>query len=187
MGEIQLCDTEIGNLRAAVLRDQDVAGLHVAMDDALGMRVIESIRDFCGELKSGRERKLFLAGEQLVERFACDVFKNDVGILILRILAHIENGDDTGVMQSACGLRFVHEAKAKFLFCVGFLPPQRNGLHRDQAFDLRVASLVDDAHGSPTQFADDLVSAEALYFELVHGPQMTAYERKSAGGGIPIW
>ena len=53
-----------------------------------------------------------------------------------------------GMVKTPCGLSLVHEAEPEFLFFLGLLAPQGNGFHRDQAIDLRIAGLVDDAHGA---------------------------------------
>ena len=42
---VHLGNTEVGQLENAVLAQQDVARLDVAMDDAAGMRVFEGITD----------------------------------------------------------------------------------------------------------------------------------------------
>ena len=45
IGMVHLGNTEVGQLENAVLAQQDVARLDVAMDDAAGMRVFEGITD----------------------------------------------------------------------------------------------------------------------------------------------
>src|SRR4051812_43158301 len=72
------------------------------------------------------------------------------------------------MVQTACGLGFVHEAQAEFLFLFGLLSPERNGLDRDEAVDLRISGLVDNAHSSATEFTQDLVAAKMLELGLFH-------------------
>ena len=63
----------------------------------------------------------------------------------------------------------MHKAQAKFFFLVRLLPPQRNGFHRDESVDLRIARLVHHAHGPATQLRHYLVAAKLLDLGILHG------------------
>ena len=68
--------------------------------------------------------------------------------------------DDAGVVEASRSLSFKQEALTEFFFLFRRLAMQRDGLDRDQAIDLRVAGLVDHAHGSAAEFGNDLVAAK---------------------------
>jgi hypothetical protein len=55
--------------------------------------------------------------------------------------------------EAARGFRFPEETLAILQLLLRRLAGQRNGLYRDEAVDLRVASLVNNTHGSPTQLS----------------------------------
>ena len=61
--EIQLGDAEVGNLGVAILGDEYVGGLDIAMDDALRVRIIQGAGDFLRQAQSLGQRELFFAGK----------------------------------------------------------------------------------------------------------------------------
>src|SRR5712672_179300 len=101
---------------------------------------------------------MVVAQQQPIERLSPNKFHYDVRSARLRFLAHIEDGYDSRMRQAARSLRFPKEALAIVEFLFRGLASQRNGLYRDDAIDLRIARLIDNTHGSPTQLGEDLVS-----------------------------
>ena len=186
VGEVQLGDAEVGDLGVPILRDQNIARLDVAVSHALGVRVIERVGNFQGQLQGLFQRKLLFARKLAVQRFPGNVLQHDIRIAILGFFADIEDGDDARMMQASGGLGFVEKSAAKFCFFLGLLPVQRNGLQGDDSVDLRIARLVDDAHGSAAQLADDLVPAEAFGLGIFHGLIHTPRQRCQAHGGAPL-
>ena len=90
------------------LREQHVAGLHVAVHDAAAVRERERRRDLGGDVGglAGVERRL--GADQVAQRSALDVLHHDeVGA---RLLAPVVDGDDVGVVQVGGGLRLAPEA-----------------------------------------------------------------------------
>ena len=69
----------------------------------------------------------------------------------LGILSDVINGDDTGVRQPARRLGFQDETHAE-LGLVVVLLPQEQGFDGNDAVDLRIASLIDEAHGTASEF-----------------------------------
>src|SRR5580765_999388 len=88
--------------------------------------------------------------------------------MVFWIFTDIEDGDNSRMVQASCGLRFIQETQPEFLFFLGFLAPEGHGLHGNQAVNLRIASLVDDAHGAAAEFREDLVSAKLIGLGLFH-------------------
>jgi hypothetical protein len=56
------------------------------------------------------------------------------------------------MVQASGGLRFANKSLAEFFFLLRIVPADGKGLYRDLAIDLRVARLVDHAHGAPAEF-----------------------------------
>src|ERR1035438_9952916 len=106
--------------------------------------------------------------QQLVEGLPSHKFHYDVRSTRLRFLAHIEDGYDSWMRQAARRFRLPEETLAIFAFLFSTLAGQRNSLNRDDAVDLGIARLVDNAHGSPSQFGQDLVPPEAFALAIVH-------------------
>src|SRR5579864_2641388 len=104
MRQIQLGNTEVGNLGMAGFGDENVSGLDIAMNHALRVCVIESFGDLFGKLQRGCQRKLFIPCQNTVQRLPGNVLQYDEGIPILWTLPHVKDGNDTGVMQAASSL-----------------------------------------------------------------------------------
>ena len=66
----ELRDAEVGQLHAAVLVKQHVLGLHVAMDDALGMRRGERARELDRDARCDLGRDVVVRVGELLERRA---------------------------------------------------------------------------------------------------------------------
>ncbi len=92
---------------------------------------------------------------------ALEIFHRDVGQPAL--LAHIIDGDDVRMIESAGGLRLAKKACARLgQLGIAEFAGQRNGLDRHHAIDGRVAPEVDRAHGAAPDLALELIAAEAL-------------------------
>src|SRR5512138_1145299 len=87
-------ESEVGDARAAILADQDVVGLEVAMDDS---RTVSGSEPSCGlqvdveDLPEGAWRRQ----EPLPKRLAADELHGDVNDAV--VLADIVDGHDVGV------------------------------------------------------------------------------------------
>src|SRR6266446_2457178 len=111
---------------------------------------------------------MVVAQQQPIERLSPNKFHYDVRSARLRFLAHIEDGYDSRMRQTARSLRFPKETLAIFKLLFGGLASQRNGLYRDDAIDLGIARFVDDTHRSPTQLGEDLVSPKTFALAIIH-------------------
>src|SRR5216684_4809886 len=106
--------------------------------------------------------------QQPIEGLSANKFHYDVRSARLWFLAHIEDGYDSRMRQAARSFRFPKEALTIVKLLFRGLASQRNGLYRDDAIDLRIARLIDNTHGSPTQLGEDLVSSKTFALAIIH-------------------
>src|SRR5450755_1488867 len=113
--------------------------------------------------------------QPLVEGLSTHKFHHDVRGARLRFLADIEDGHDSGMRKASGGFRFPNETLAIVAFLFQRLAGQGNRLYRDDPVDLGIAGLVDNAHGSSSQFGEDLVSPETFAPAIIHGGLFLAW------------
>src|SRR6266481_3483523 len=106
--------------------------------------------------------------QQPIEGLSPNKFHYDVRSARLWFLAHIEDGYDSRMRQAARSFRFPKETLTIVKLLFRGLASQRNGLYRDDAIDLRIARLIDNTHGSPTQLGEDLVSPKTFALAIIH-------------------
>jgi hypothetical protein len=137
-------DSEVGDLQLAVLVQQQVRRLHVAVHDAGGVRGVERRRGLRepGERAAGRLRAL--RGEPVGERAAGEELHHDVRPAL--VLADVEDrGRARRVRQPCGGERLVREAAAD----PGVVRVRiGEHLHRDHTLEHRVLGAVDHAHAA---------------------------------------
>ena len=73
----QFGDAEVENLDPPVSRDEQVVGLHIAVDDALVVRGRES-RSHLARVVDGFARRQCAVMQSVAERFALEEFGDDV-------------------------------------------------------------------------------------------------------------
>ncbi len=185
---LDLRDAEVGDLHRAVGGDDDVRGLHVAVDDAAPVRVIEGLGGMGDDLRDPVPRERLFLADQLLQVLSLDVLHGDEGGLVL--LAHVVHGDDVRVVEGAGGLGFAEEPLAELALLEVVLRGRADRLERDEAADHRVLSEVDDAHRALAQLADDLVPAESFRQTRERRPcfgrQKPSPGRDSSGNRDPI-
>ena len=106
---VQLGEAEVQDLDAAVVRDEEVLGLQIPVDDALVVRGGEAVRDLhrvvdrlaLGELPAREHRPQRLALEQLLD---------DVGRAVAAIRPDVVDRGDVRVVEDAGGPGFLLEA-----------------------------------------------------------------------------
>src|SRR5208283_283325 len=151
-----LRQAEIQNLGVASGGDENVGGLDVAMDNALGMRGIEGVGDFGGE----GEDYLGIHGaaaDAVLEGGAFQKFHGDVGLLAA--LADVVDGADVGVIQRRSGAGLAAKA-FESLGIAGDGVGQE--FERDKTAEFAVLGLVNDAHATAAELFDDLVAGDSL-------------------------
>ncbi len=152
----QLGQAEVEDLDVAVLRDHQVLGLQVPMDDAGAMRLGQSLGDLDGKIEEPARRQRLSRSEQLAERLSLDELHGDVQSAVG--LADVVDGEDVGVVQRGGGARLLFEALSSPV-----VPGHRRGEHldRDLAAELGVLRPVHLTHPARAQRRDDLVGSEA--------------------------
>ena len=151
VGFAHLGDTEIENLRVTAIRDEDIGGLDVAMNDARVVCGIERVRDLDAEGKQDVERQTAI-GDSVSQRGALEVLHDDEGAAIL--LADIVNGADVGVIQRRRGPRLAAKPAESVGLASQFFGQE---LHRDEPMEPFVLRLVDDAHPARADPLEDAV------------------------------
>ena len=150
----QLGEAEVEDLDAPVLRDEDVLGLQVAMDDALLVRRREAV----GDLRRVVDRPALRetpAGERRAERLPLEKLLDDIGRAV--VAPDVVDRGDVGVVEDPGRLGLLLEAAQ----AVRVL---REGggqdLDGDVAREARILRPIDLAHASGADLAEDLVGTE---------------------------
>jgi len=156
-------DAKVEDLRVPAMVDHDVARLDVAVNDAVPVRVVESVGDFARGLPDFRLREP-LASELVAKRLAFDVLHRDVRDAVdVRGLVDHRN---VRVRKLRCGDRLVHEAALRPLVGIRqnlqrHLPPQRR-IFREKYF----------THSPAAELTEDPVTANVrtdhLYVDMMH-------------------
>ena len=136
----------------------DVGRLHVAVDDAPEVRVVEGARHLRDE--GERDRPLERAGGgQVGERLPAHELEGDEQHAGGRVAADVVDHDDARVLQGGRDPRLGQEALLEDLRRLP-LRGRLDDLEGDGPVEGRVVRLVDDAHGPATDLAQDLVTAD---------------------------
>ena len=142
---------------ASLARPSDVAGLDVAVDDALAVRVVEGVADLgdefegLGGVQAGAVQDLAEVGaiDELHDEveMACAARPSTVLPSPLRRLglAEIVDGDDAGVLELGEGARFAAEAGDELRVGGDFGGEELDG---DGAVERGLAAFIDRAHAA---------------------------------------
>jgi hypothetical protein len=175
----ELGDAEVGDLQAPVRGDEEVGGFDVAVDDALGVGVVEAFGSLAEELEDDGGSGGADLVEQGGESAPGDVLHGDEGDGFAGAhfgVADLVDGDDVGMGEPAGGLGFALEALLH-VAALGFVGDvvEFDGLEGDVAADDGVEAAVDDAHAAAAELLTHFVGAE-----LQH---MVKYKRGGAREG----
>ncbi len=151
------CDTEVRDQRVP-FAEQDVAGLDVAMDDALTVGVVKSLGHLGGDRHCLVDRELNLRFEPLPKGLALDV-RHDVVEKAGR-LAGVEQGQDVRMVQAGGDLDLAQEA----LRTEGGRQLRVKDLDRDLSLVLQMSSARNTVAIPPRPISDSTAyrSARAL-------------------------
>ena len=150
-------DPEVHDFDGAIGGDHDVSRLDIAMNHPAAVSVIEcaaSLDEVAELLRQGQRQT---RRDHLFEAFPLQVLHGDKRRAVR--FGEFVDGDDIGMLQQSRGLGLAMEALEQ----IGVIGNARgDGLDGDGPPNERVTGLEDDTHGSPAEFADDLVSADML-------------------------
>ena len=138
----------------AGLRQHDVGGLEIAMDDALAMRLVERVGDLDGDLQRLVERErpfLEARGQRLALEMRHDQVVRAIDaadVVDAADVGMVQRGDRPGLALEACPRIGIAGDVA------------RQDLDGDRAIEARVAGLVDLAHPAGAERRGDLIRAE---------------------------
>jgi hypothetical protein len=133
-----------------LLRDHDVVRLDVAVDDALGVAVLERLGDLDGDLHDLAEGRA--PAPELVQVGALDQGHHEEQRPL--VASQVVERDDRGVVHLRDHLRLPLEA----LLGLGAQQRGRDQLDRDVTVEQRVARPVDDPHSAAAELGCDLVA-----------------------------
>ncbi len=163
LGVGELGDAEVEDLDPPVLRQEEVGGLEVAVDDAVLVRGGEAAGDLLGVLDGLAERQR-AGGEHLAERAALEELGDEVGGAVVG--ADVEEGEDVGVVEGAGEAGLLLEA-AEAVGVLAVLGGE--DLDGDVAVEAGVAGAVDLAHPAGPDRAPDLVRPQPRPGRERHG------------------
>ncbi len=147
---------EIEDLCASVGAEHDVLGFEVAVNDALGVRRRESLRDLARDRQDLPERQRSF-GKRLPKRPPLDPFHGDPGDLAR--LSHVVNRHDRRMIQDRCCSCLDLKATPKGR--IGE-QPRRDHLQRGVASQARITCAVDLSHSSGPEERLDPVRTEEV-------------------------
>src|SRR4029077_9528698 len=101
-------DSEVDDFHAAVLQNHDVAGLDVAMNDALVVRVSQPVTDVANKIDLGDQAQRVVGVDDGIEDLPFQKLHHQVGIAFQ--IAQVVDSNDVGMLQIAGGLRLAIEA-----------------------------------------------------------------------------
>ena len=150
-------EAEVEDFGLAGVGDEDVGGFQIAVDDALGVGVVDGVGD------EGDEGEAFAKGEVFrlgvgVEREAVDELHGEVGLETEgRVLSSgVEDGGDIGMLEKSEDFGFEVEAFEGGRGKVA----GTNDLEGDDAVGLLLDGFVDRAHAAFADEADDDVGPD---------------------------
>src|SRR5208282_5887606 len=147
---------EIENLRLTSIRNEDVRGLDVAMDDAFGVSCIEPIGNLDAQIKHLLDPQR-LARDPVSERLTLQQFHGDEGSPIG--LIDLVDGANARMVQRGRGFGLALES-AESLRVVS--QSVRKELQGDAAAEFQIFRFIDHAHSPAADLAEDAVVRHCL-------------------------
>ena len=140
---------EVEHLGVPAPGDEDVGGLDVAVQDALGVRQLNRVGDLHAQVEHHRQRQR-LAADEPIERLAFQVLHRDV--LLALELADVVHRADARVVHRRGGLGLAFEAFERHR-----VARQRRGqeLQDQRAAQPGVFGAINDAHAAGADLLDD--------------------------------
>ena len=151
-----LGQAEVEHLDLSARRDEDVAGLEIAVDDALGMRRLERVGHADGQVQHDGHRE-WPPPNRGPQRLAFDQLHRDEMLAV--VLADVVDGADVGVIQRRGRARF---APQPFRSLRVRDEVWRQELEGDGATESGVSGAIDHAHAAGAQRRLDAIVPDRL-------------------------
>ena len=136
-------DPEVGHLRAALVVQEHVLRLDVAVDEPLSVRECERAADLEAELEHPPDRQRAAALDELLQVLAVDELEDDELLPVL--LAAVDHRDDVRMRELRDCARLAPEAVDVLLVLAVVLVQD---LQRDVPLEQRVEGAVDGRHAA---------------------------------------
>ena len=147
----QLGQAEVENLRAALVADEDVRRLDIAVDDALGVCRIQRVGELDGDLQQvGDPHRTAI--DAVAEALAPEYLHHDIGSAF--VVADVENCANPGMAQRAGGSRLDTEAVERLTAGDRLRGKE---LERDLSPEAFVLGEIHDSHAAGAKRTEDLV------------------------------
>jgi hypothetical protein len=155
-------DAEIAQQAVALAVDQNIAGLHIAMNHALRMGIVQGGADLSedgADLGKGQG----LPPQEFGQGSPLNVAHHDIGVAIA--FAVVMHGQDAGMLQAGDDSGFALEAVDEIrIACV----MTGEDLQSDVAIHAGLVGLVYSRHAALAQRFDDPILTELLPCEVFH-------------------
>ena len=148
-------DAEVGELDHVAVGDEQVAGLDVAVHDAVAVGVVEAAAGLGDDLDGLLDVEVAAVAQQLGARVAGDVLHHDEVLVVALVEAEVEHLDDVGVHEPGRRERLAPEARHERRVVGEVLGEQ---LERDVALEPLVEREVDGRHAADAEPALDPVA-----------------------------
>ena len=153
-GRFSLASPKSTNLHVIGVAHHDVLGLEIAMHDARGMRLRETVGDLVGDVGEPSRRQPAV-GQQVAQGLAFHPFHGDERHAGL--MADVMDGQDVGMVQGGSRLGFPLEA-TQAISIVG--ETGWEDFDRDPAIEAGIECAVHLTHAACPERTEDLIRTE---------------------------
>jgi len=159
-------EAEVGELDVTLGVDENVVGLDVPVNNAVGMGVLQGSGDVMGNVNGISHIEPALVLKNLVGAGAIDELHDQEVKLGLRVLSSLERPNDIGMIQGGAAARLAVETMDEVLIGIQTLVED---LQRNLPAGAGVKSKEDRPHSTFAQLAKNAKRAKHLAIRLVAG------------------
>lgn len=150
-------ESHVGQFRNAFLREHDVLGLYVAVDEASLVRVLKRFSDLEYDIRCFSFAEFTVLSNDVVDRRSIHIFHDE--IVKLTGLTDIERLHDIGMIEAGGGLPFFVESLNELDVRAEFLG---ENFDCDGTIERELAGKVHGCHGPGAEFSLDFVAGDLL-------------------------
>ena len=157
----ELGDAEVHHLGLAVVANEDVGRLDVAVDHPLLMGVVEGEGHLGAVGGGGLDVEPALAIQDGLERLAVDPLHGDEGQAVGGVAIGVENRHDAGMMEAPGGAGFDQESFVEVFLELGIeIRRREEHLDRHLAADVGILGQINPSHRAAAKLGQDLVAPD---------------------------